>query len=371
MSKRNPLKLKRKHEKNKKIKREDDALQYQADDEREDGAESALCDFQKQDCPLDLSIQKVETTKDQIEQPYLAEHECMFIPPLGSSVIISGKSGSGKSTLLSNLITSHRFYGPSVQRPNGWFDELFLFSPTANGDDIQKSLNIPKKHVYTDLSEAPQLIEVILNSQQRKLDEAKGANTVKQFAIIFDDVIGDTKFLNDKAFTRCFYQIRHVNATCFICTQHFKRVPRVCRLQANFVFFFQGSAAEVEVVIDEFAPPSYTRKEFRQVVADATREPYSFLTINMKKSWDLRFRRNLDEFIYLDRIASKEATSKCNTSQSVPEQNENKCEDSGKDLDGKYEFVANDYVDKYDERCSEDEQTSRRGAVQQYLKLGK
>ena len=365
--KRNPLVNKRKHEKNKKIKREDDALQYYGDDEMEE-TESALCEFQKQQCPLDLNIEKVETTKDKIEQPYLADHECMFIPPLGSSVVISGKSGSGKSTLLSNLITSHRFYGPSKQRPTGWFDELFLFSPTANGDDIQKSLNIPKKHVYTDLSEAPQLIEIILNSQQKKLDQAKGANTVKQFAIIFDDVIGDTKFLNDKSFTRCFYQIRHVNATCFICTQHFKRVPRVCRLQANFVFFFQGSAAEVEVIIDEFAPPSYTRKEFRQIVADATREPYSFLTINMKKGWDLRFRRNLDEFIYLDRIASKEKPDDCSKNTCVPSKNAKNRDEKVKDVDEAYEFVSNDFIDNYNECHSEDEQTSRRGAVEQYRK---
>ncbi|WP_289460263.1 ATPase/DNA packaging protein, partial [Klebsiella pneumoniae] len=82
-----------------------------------------------------------------------------------------------------------------------------------------------------------------------------GAHTVPQFAIIFDDVIGDTKFMNEKAFTRCFYQVRHVNCTTFICTQHFKKVPKICRLQANFVFFFQGSKTEVDIVAEDFAPP--------------------------------------------------------------------------------------------------------------------
>mgnify|MGYP002630571729 CR=1 FL=1 len=264
--------------------------------------------FETKECPEDLNIGIIETSKDKIEQPPLAEHEDMFIPPLGSSVVISGKSGSGKSTLLANLVKDHRFYGAGPGRPKGWFDKIFLFSPTANGDDIQKSLGIDKKHVFTDLDEAPELLEVILNSQQTKLDKAEGADKVEQFLIIFDDVIGDTTFMNERAFTRCFYQVRHVNCTTFICTQHFKRVPKVCRLQANFVFFFQGSASEVEIVTEEFAPPEYSKKEFAKLVNDASCKKYSFLTINMKVGWDKRFRRNLDEFIILDRLVVDEAS---------------------------------------------------------------
>ena len=78
----------------------------------------------------------------------------------------------------------------------------------------------------------------------------------------------------------------------------------MCRLQANFVFFFQGSAAEVEVITEEYAPPMYTKKEFTQLVADSTREKFSFLTINNKVSWDKRFRRNLDDFIILHRLTN-------------------------------------------------------------------
>jgi len=224
----------------------------------------------------------------------MAEDDNMYIPPLGSGVVISGKSGSGKSTLLANLMNDKRFY-------KGHFDKVFIFSPTANGDDVQKSLNIDKKYVFTDLEEAPEILEVILNTQQKKLDDGE-ADKVDQYAIIFDDVIGDVKFMNSTSFTRCFYQVRHVNCTTFLCTQHFKRVPRVCRLQANFIFFFQGSQSEVETVVEEFSPPMYSRREFRQLVHDATKEDYSFLTINMKVGWDKRFRRNLDEIIQLDKI---------------------------------------------------------------------
>ena len=53
----------------------------------------------------DLQIRPVETSKDKIRQPPLAEHKLMYIPPIGSSVVICGKSGSGKSTLLQNFLT--------------------------------------------------------------------------------------------------------------------------------------------------------------------------------------------------------------------------------------------------------------------------
>lgn len=250
----------------------------------------------------DLSIRQVNTTKDDIEQPPFAKHDNMYIPPIGSSVIICGKSGCGKSTLLANFMTDSRFYGPSKQKPNGWFDKVFLFSPTANGDDIQRSLNIEKKYVFTDLEEAPDLLKVIIDSQQKNLDSVDNVTKVPQVCVIFDDVIGDVKFMNSTEFTKMFYQVRHLNCTTFLCAQHFKRVPRVCRLQANFIFFFQGSQTEVETIAEEFAPPSVPKKSFMKLVDRCTSEKFHFLTVNMKKPWQVRFRCNLDQIMDVTKI---------------------------------------------------------------------
>ncbi len=275
-------------------------------DKPETSPRSGSVDFSFDDIGGDLGIVKVETSKDKIRQPKLAADERMIIPRIGSSVIISGKSGSGKSTLLQNLIVDHRFYGKCDEKKDGWFDKIFLFSPTAGTDDVLRQLHIPKNHVFTDLEEAPALLKIIQESQKAKLDGGNKADQVIQIAVIFEDVIGETEFMNSREFMKMFYMVRHINCTTFICTQHFNRVPKVCRLQAGTIYFFAGSAAEVEVIVEDFAPPMYTKKEIIHMVNEATKGEHSFLTICMKVGWKYRFRRNLNEFINLPRIVEQE-----------------------------------------------------------------
>lgn len=251
-------------------------------------------------------INPVETSKDKIQQPALAMDERKIIPPLGSSVIISGKSGSGKSTLLQNLLIDPRFYGKCQEKPEGWFTKKFLFAPTGASDDILKALDIPEKHVFTELDEAPAFLKVIQDSQGRKLKGGKKAHSVDQICVIFEDVIGETTFMNSREFRKMFYMVRHLNCTTFICAQHFNRVPRMCRLQASYIAFFAGSASEVEIIADMFAPPLYNKKEFIELVNDATRGDFSFLGICMKVGWKYRFRRNLNEFYSLPRLMEAE-----------------------------------------------------------------
>lgn len=291
----------------------------------------------------DLEIKLIETSKDKIAQPRLAKDPRKIIPSLGASVIINGKSGSGKSTLLANYITGPQFYGKCEEKPEGWFDEIFLFSPTAGGDDVQKALGIKKEHVYTDLDEAPELIKVILDSQKAKLDGGGKAHKVPQYCVIFDDVIGETKFMGTKEFLQVFYMVRHRNCTTFICSQHYKKIPKVCRLQASFIHFFAGSQAEVEQVVEDYAPPMYTKNEFRELVNDATRGDHAFLTICMKVGWAHRFRKNLDKFFKLDRLAAEEDESEAKTATTSKKQKKQEKENPQKQIceDSSNSFHAN------------------------------
>jgi hypothetical protein len=171
------------------------------------------------------------------------------------------------------------------------------------------------------LSEAPALLELILESQKEALEHTT-ADKALQFAILFDDVIGDTQFMNTKPFTQCFYQVRHVCCTTFICAQHFTKIPRICRLQANFIFYFRGSMSETNILVEEFAPPHMHKKDFARMVVEATAVGFDFLTINMKMDWEKRFRHNLGELIALPPMGSSrnyDLTSNTNNGDSFSE----------------------------------------------------
>lgn len=274
-----------------------------------------------------LDIKKLDSSKDLIEQPELAKDELKLIPSRGYSIIINGASGSGKSTLLANYAKNPHFFGPSPERPQGWFDKIFLFSPTADGDDIQKSLGIPKNHVCTDLDEAPEWIDAIFKAQKDKLDGGGKAHKAPQYWFIFDDVIGETKFMKDKTFMQCWYMIRHRNGTTTCCTQYYKRLPKTCRQQASFIHFFAGNQAEVEQIVDDFAPPLYTKREFRDLVTCATITQYDFLTVCMKVEWPYRFRQNLGNVLVLERLLPHQKTTGKATDD-TPEGKRDDCDSS-------------------------------------------
>ena len=247
---------------------------------------------------MDLSIRPVKTSKDQIKQPKLSE--LGIIPRLGSSSLLVGKSGSGKTTLLHNLVCDERFLNGKKT-----FKNIFLFSPSGSIDDIQKDMGIRPEFMCTDLDKAPAMLATIYD-HQTKLIEELGSAKAPQVCLIFDDVISHTKFMGSKDFVRSFVASRHFNATTLVLAQHFNKVPRVCRLQAQFLFFFPMSLSALQTLCDEFCPSGMNRKQFCAMIEDVLDEPFSFLTINMRETNEAkRFRRNLDQIINLESYKKK------------------------------------------------------------------
>jgi len=239
----------------------------------------------------DLEIKEIKTCKSKIKNPPRAEAN--IIPKLGTSCIFNGTTGMGKSTLLTNLITQNRFY------PKKTFTHRFLISPTAEGDDVQKALSIPKNNTFTNLNEAPYFLSIIMEAQKKKIKKC-GSHKAPQILIIYDDVISDPKFTKSNQFVKSFIASRHYNLTVMLATQSWTAVPRRCRIQARNIFFFAAPLSEVEKLCEEHCPPRFTKQQFYLMVAWATSEPYSFLYINKSVPMKDRFRKNLSEIINLD-----------------------------------------------------------------------
>ena len=100
----------------------------------------------------------------------------------------------------------------------------------------------------------------------------------------------------------CFIASRHYNFTTLLCTQSYTRVPRVCRLQAQVLFYFKGGHSEMELLSEEYQVPGYNKKRMFRLIDFCTSEKYSFLTVNRHLPFAERYRKNLDQIVDLSSV---------------------------------------------------------------------
>lgn len=281
-----------------------------------------------------LKIKPVKNnTKDKIPNPGLSKAN--VIPRINTSNIFVGSTGMGKSTLISNLLSKDQFFGGKQRNGKPWFDTILLISPTGDTDDVQQALKLPEDAIFTDLDEVPEMLEIVMKEQKRKIKEM-GADKAPVILIIYDDVISHPQFMRNKQFMKSFIANRHHNFTIFLASQSWTKIPRAIRLQSRGLFYFAGSMSEVDLLCDEYCPPGLSRHDFKNMIDYATRDPYSFLYINKSVPMKSRFRKNLSEIMQTAFFKN----SKKNPDFKLPAAKEDKdksTEDKDKDEDNKDE----------------------------------
>jgi hypothetical protein len=239
---------------------------------------------------MDFKIRPLETKKSKI--PLRGPMKIGVIPKPNTTSFICGRTGSGKSQLLLNLMTRPEFYG----KKNGkhYFQEIHVFSPTAKSDDIYNFLELPDQNLHVDLN--TEELRTIMDSQKEDI-EKKGIDKCKRICIIYDDVQGNPKFLRSPQFRESIIANRHINASVFILGQSYKHIPRQVRLQCRYIFYFQGSNNERNVIVDEICAPGLSRDDMAAVVDFATEGSFDFLFVNLNEPFKRRYRKNLTEII--------------------------------------------------------------------------
>jgi hypothetical protein len=244
---------------------------------------------------VDYKMTPPKTAKDEIKHPKLAVEG--VIPKLGSSILVVGKSGSGKSCLCHNLLKDPKFYG-------GAFDKIFIVSATGDTDDILDGLHVPENHIFSDLEEGSKAIDM-LQKHQSEMIAKKGNGKAPQIGLVLDDCIGDNNFLQSAPFLRSFIASRHFNKTTFLCSQHLRKVPKICRLQAGMIVLFPSSQSETDTICDEYCPPGLNKKQFQAMLEDAWEQPYQFMSIHMKQPMATRYRKGLAQVYNLEEYKDK------------------------------------------------------------------
>lgn len=274
----------------------------------------------------DLEIKKVETKKSGIYQRSLQKN---FIVPHHSSVsVFSGSQGSGKSTLVNNLLKSKIML-------KGYYHGIFLV--IGSDDDMYDGLIeqgvIKKQHVIKDPESSH--IQKIIDEQKLAIKKVGDISKAPRILIIFDDIQNNNKLMNSKAFLECFTAPRHMNASIFMLCQYINLLPKRCRLQCNYLFIFKSNACEINVLCEQFCPPDMKKKDFFKMVMDTTRDTkdengnrkVNFLTITKSAPDNMKFRKNLDEYIIRPGHEKPNITVDINESESDDEKEEMRKED--------------------------------------------
>ena len=201
-----------------------------------------------------------------------------------------GRSGSGKSTVVNFMMTNTNFM-------KGFFDKVYLFSPTAEIDDLVKHLKLKKESLITDPTEDK--LEKIIADQAR-LVKSMGIEKVAQVSkvlVIFDDIVSNVKFLKSPAMLKLATMGRHYLISSIINTQSYTKIPRGIRLQANSLILFPSSNNEVKLLVDDITPPHCSKKTFLKLVEYATKSKHDFLYVNNFEPTETRFRRCFQEYL--------------------------------------------------------------------------
>ena len=239
---------------------------------------------------MDFTIKPLETKKSKI--PLRGPMKIGIIPKPNTTSFICGRTGSGKSQLLLNLMTRPEFYGEKNGKK--YFQEIHVFSPTAKSDDIYEALDLPEDQLHVDLN--TEELRELMDSQKEDIAK-KGIDKCKRICVIYDDVQGNPKFLRSPEFKESVMANRHNNFTVFILGQSYNHTPRQVRLQCRYLFYFQGSNNERNIIAEEIDAPGLSKQEMLDLVDFATEDDYAFLYVNLNEKFKTRYRKNLTEII--------------------------------------------------------------------------
>lgn len=242
-----------------------------------------------------MIVKPVKTAKANLPQSLFMESQ--IINKFPSLTLIVGKSGSGKSNVVAHMLTNEEFM-------KDFFDEIYLFSPTAHSDDIVQHLNLDDEHIIDNLdTSAVDKLNKIIDDQDSKIKKEGIKSVAKKSKILImcDDCISQKAFMKSDILTRLATAGRHSLISTIICSQSYTKVPRVIRLQSQGLILFPSSNDELELLNRDLCPPNTSKKAFLDLIKYATESRFSFLYVNhhCDDSKD-KFRKNFDVILSIE-----------------------------------------------------------------------
>ena len=245
-----------------------------------------MSNFKKND---KYKVKCFETEKDKVKDvPHCCEIGILpkRLEQLG--ILCVGRTGAGKTNVLLHLLTDENLLG-GVFNPK----DIYLYSALTPDKSLTKNLKIPKKNVITNWDEDKVKSHLEQIEQKSKKNWADAPYTF----IIFDDCLQKKNFLKSGTVANLVSTHRHHKICYAFLVQYYKSVSPVVRTNCSYIIYFAGSEMENLKLCDEQLPAFMSRKRFMQCVEFATKEPYSFLTINTRAEHGKKLRSGFNTII--------------------------------------------------------------------------
>ncbi len=226
---------------------------------------------------MTLAISPVKTTPPENHN---IPHFMMQLP---FRLIVIAPTSSGKSTMIHNILSKSQFNYKQVFKNN-----IFLFSPSNNFDEVLDSLNIKDENKKDFMDE--EFIENIID-EQKELIEKNVKAKAPHILMISDDVVLQIKNTKENILKKIFFYGRKYKISCIITSQKYKALPPDYRLNASqYIYFLNVNGKEKQAIADDQAIEKKTFYKIWKMAEDDGQ--YSFIYVNIKEPIKTRYYIN-------------------------------------------------------------------------------
>ena len=200
-------------------------------------------------------------------------------------MLIIGPSGSGKTNTLLHLINDLHPINKIYVYPKDLHEPKYEYLINKREQAGIKNLNDP--HAFIEYSDDMNDVLDNINNYNKNRD--------KKVLTVFDDMIADIEYNKNfkQIIKELFYRARKINVSIVFITQSYFRALKDAILNStHYILMKIGNKKELKRIVEEKSG-HLDYKDFLEIYNYCTKEPYSFMTIDVRPTATTQFKKKI------------------------------------------------------------------------------